>query len=61
MAAIDTYDWVVQRFLPNPDDATKKFLRDQREYLLSIRDENQRRRFVAGLVEEIREERVRRR
>lgn len=55
MAARDTFEWLASLFWPNPDDDAKRFIHEQREYLLNIRNENERERFVQGLLLQLRE------
>ena len=42
MAAIDTFDWFAEKFYPTPDEETKTYLHTERQYILSIRNENER-------------------
>jgi hypothetical protein len=55
MAAIDTFEWLVGQSWPNPDAEAQRFIREQRDYLLNIRTENERTRYVDGLIVQIRE------
>lgn len=50
MAAIDTFDWYIQPFLSSADEETKKFLMEERKYLLNLRSEDERQRFVEELI-----------
>ncbi len=52
MAAIDTFDWYVNKFYPNPDLQTEQRLRSERARLLDTRNEDLRKRFVDALVEQ---------
>ena len=54
MAAIDTFDWFAEKFFTTPDDQTKQFLREERRYLLSIRNENERLRYIETLMRQTR-------
>ena len=54
MAAIDTFDWLVFTGLKNPDEEMTKFVVAQRAYLLTLRNEDERQRFVNGLMHELR-------
>lgn len=54
MAAIDTFDWLVSTGLKNPDDELTKFVVAQRTYLLTLRNEDERQRFVNELMLEFR-------
>jgi len=55
MAARDTFEWLAGQFWPNPDEEAKKFIHERREYLLTIRNENERERFVQELHTQLRE------
>ncbi len=54
MAAIDTFDWLVSTGLKNPDDELTKFVAAQRACLLTLRNEDERQRFVNDLMQEFR-------
>jgi hypothetical protein len=54
MAAIDTFDWLVSTGLKDPDDELRKFVAAQRACLLTLRNEDERQRFVNDLMFEIR-------
>ncbi len=58
MAAIDTFDWFVERFYPAPDEETAGFIRGERQYILSIRNENERLRYIETLMQQVRDERT---
>jgi len=55
MAARETFEWLIGQFWPNPDGRAKKFVHEQREYFLNIRNENERERFVQDLLIQLRE------
>lgn len=55
MAARDTFEWLAGQFWPDPDNDAKKFIHAQRDYLLTIRNENERERFVRELLVQLRE------
>ncbi|MEX0736492.1 MAG: hypothetical protein WD182_03560 [Bacteroidota bacterium] len=55
MAAVHTFDWLVQQLWPNPDAETKKAVNEKRGRLLRIRNENERTRYVEDLMREARE------
>ncbi|MBI3111248.1 MAG: hypothetical protein A2059_00230 [Ignavibacteria bacterium GWA2_55_25] len=59
MAALHTFEWLVQQLWPNPDEETKKELDRKRDRLLKIRNENERLRFVEEIMREAREMRKR--
>ncbi|HCA79770.1 MAG TPA: hypothetical protein DEP53_08555 [Bacteroidetes bacterium] len=55
MAARETFEWLASQFWPNPDKDAKKFIHEKREYLLNIRNENERERYVQELHVQLRE------
>ena len=55
MAAIDTFDWFVSTGLTRQDDETKKLIDEQRAYLLSLRNEDERQRSVDEWMKQMRE------
>lgn len=55
MAALDTFEWYVARFYPNPTDQDKEVLAKERRYLLNVRNENERLRHIETLLETERE------
>jgi hypothetical protein len=55
MATIDTFEWLVRQFWPNPDGEAKRFIADERDYLLKIRSEDERGRYLEDLVNHMRE------
>lgn len=55
MAALDTFEWFIRHFYPNPDAATAELLRREREYLMEIRNENERLRYIDELMRQVRE------
>lgn len=55
MAARETFEWLVSQFWPNPDTDARKFIHERRDYLLTIRNENERERFVQELLIQLRE------
>lgn len=55
MAALDTFEWLVKQFWPNPDAETKKMIENHRDTLLNIRNENERLLYIEELMEESRE------
>ena len=59
MAALHTFEWLVQQLWPNPDEETKKELDRKRDRLLKIRNENERLRSVEEIMREAREMRKR--
>ncbi len=55
MAAIDTFVWFTEKFYPTPDEHTKQILREERNYILSIRNENERLRYIETLMHQVRD------
>lgn len=55
MAALDTFEWFTRHFYPAPDSATQEMLRREREYLMEIRNENERLRYIDELMRRVRE------
>ena len=55
MAAFDTFDWFVSIGLSRQDDETKKLIDEQRAYLLSLRNEDERQRSVDEWMKQMRE------
>ncbi len=55
MAALETFEWIVERFLSNSDAEKKELVSSQRNYLLTIRSEDERERYLEVLVTHIRD------
>ncbi|MCX6142156.1 MAG: hypothetical protein NTZ35_02950 [Ignavibacteriales bacterium] len=55
MAALETFEWIVKQFVSNWDAESKRFIDLQRDYLLTIRNENERLRYLEVLVNQIRD------
>ena len=53
MSAIDTFEWFVHTFSRSLDDETSQFLARQREYLFTLRSEDERQRFVENVIREL--------
>ncbi len=53
MSALDTFDWFVSMAVKNPDEELKKFIESQRQYLLALREEDERLRFVHDFMHEV--------
>lgn len=53
MAAVDTFDWLRNEVWPNLSEGARRFLDSQRGYMLKIRNENERRRFVEELIVDV--------
>jgi hypothetical protein len=54
MPALETFDWFKRQIWPMIDDETRSFLNDQRQYLLNIRNEDERRRFTEEIMKAVR-------
>ena len=50
MPALETFDWFKKEIWPTITEETQTFLKSQRDYLLTIRNENERRRFIDELI-----------
>ena len=55
MAALETFEWFIQHFYPDPDPTTVEFLRRERVFLMEIRNENERLRYIDELMRSVRE------
>jgi hypothetical protein len=55
MAALETFEWIVEQSLSNLDAETRKLINSQRLYLLTIRSEDERQRYLEVLVKQIRD------
>lgn len=53
MSARDTFEWYVSTQLTGRSPAVEKFIRLQREYLFTLRSEDESQRFVEWAMEEI--------
>ncbi|GJQ20491.1 MAG: hypothetical protein HBSIN02_08460 [Bacteroidia bacterium] len=54
MPALETFDWFFREVQSRASEAVKKYLQEQRAYLLNIRNENERRRFLEEVMLEAR-------
>lgn len=54
MPAIETFDWLKKELWPTAQNDLRLFLEEKRKYLLNIRNENERRRFVDEILLEVR-------
>lgn len=50
MPALETFDWFARETQPRAPESVRKYLEEQRSYLLNIRNENERRRFVEEVI-----------
>lgn len=53
MPAIETFDWFKNEIWPMANDDVREFLEERREYLLRIRNENERRRLIDEIMGEV--------
>ena len=54
MPAIQSFDWYTQQVWSSLDQETRKSLTEKRDYLLRIRNEDERRRFTEEVMKEVR-------
>ncbi|MEX1140357.1 MAG: hypothetical protein WEB33_06925 [Bacteroidota bacterium] len=54
MPAIETFDWLKKELWPTAQNDLRLYLEEKRKYLLNIRNENERRRFVDEILLEVR-------
>jgi len=54
MAALDAYDWFVEALGKHSNPALRHLVKEQREYLLTLRSEDERQRYVDEALEELR-------
>jgi 1,2-phenylacetyl-CoA epoxidase catalytic subunit len=52
MAAIDTFHWLINDLFHHADAEEKKMIEGKREYLFSLRSEDERQRYVDELIGE---------
>lgn len=53
MAAITTFDWFKKQVWDQLSEEARRGLDEQRDYLLTIRNENERRRFIEDLMKDV--------
>lgn len=53
MAAIDTFDWYTQKVWNVLDERTRDFIKKQRRYLMGLRSEDEKNRFVFQYIREV--------
>lgn len=56
MAAIDTFDWFVETAFSSLDEEAKRFIQGERMYLLGLRSEDERQRYVNEFMREMKEQ-----
>lgn len=54
MPALETFDWLKRELWPTAQNDLRLYLQEKRKYLLNIRNENERRRFVDEVLLEVR-------
>lgn len=55
MPAVDTFDWFKNQVWDQLTDEAQRALDGQRDYLLTIRNENERRRFIEDLMKDVKQ------
>ena len=55
MAAIESFNWFIQTNIPSPSDEVQQTIIRQRDYLLTLRNEDERQRYVEEAYHELRE------
>lgn len=53
MSAIDTFDWYNEQTLKNMDERTRDFIKRQRRYLMGLRSEDEKKRFIFEYIREV--------
>ncbi len=53
MSALNTFDWFVSTAVKLPDEDLKRFIESQRQYLLTLREEDEKQRFVQDFMHEV--------
>jgi hypothetical protein len=56
MSAFDTFEWFISSTIHTPTPEILRTIREHREYLLALRSEDERQRFVNEVIEEMREQ-----
>lgn len=54
MSAQDTFEWCIAAIEHRPGAEMEAFIKAQREYLYTLRSEDERRRFVDGIIQQLR-------
>jgi hypothetical protein len=55
MAALETFGWIVKQFVSGLNVESKRFIDHHRDYLLTIRSEDERLRYLVELINQIRD------
>lgn len=50
MPALESFDWYQRQVWPVLDEEGRRYLETQRQYLLTLRNEDERRRLVAEVI-----------
>ena len=53
MAASETFEWYVSSMVKDVSPTKQQRIREQREYLLTLRSEDERQRFVDQIIDEL--------
>lgn len=53
MPAIETFEWLKRQLWDQLSEEARRGLDHQRDYLLTIRNENERRRFIEDLMKDV--------
>ena len=54
MSAQDTFEWCIATIEQRPGAEMETFIKAQREYLHTLRSEDERQRFVEGVIQQLR-------
>jgi len=55
MSAIDTFEWYTASAWERPDEKTKEFIMLHRRFLMDLRSEDEKRRYVSQYMDEVQE------
>lgn len=53
MSAVDTFDWYTEKVWSDLDEKNKDFIKKQRRYLMGLRSEDEKKRFVFQYIREM--------
>jgi len=53
MPALETFEWFKKQIWDQLSEDSRRGLDEQRDYLLAIRNENERRRFIEELMKDV--------
>lgn len=54
MPALETFDWFKEELWPSAPAELRGYLEEKRKHLLKIRNENERRRFIEEVMQDVR-------